>query len=986
MSSISREALMKTASRTDVLGTLLLCAMCASNAPRVFGRQGGGEAVPLESGRRIERDLKGGETHAYSVRLEAWQYAYVVANQKGVDVVVRLFDPSGAMLDEVDSPNGANGPEPVKWVAQTSGTYRIEVLALEKGASGTYEMTLLEMRAATEVERRLVEPHSLDVQVKALSGAREYDKAIQIADRAATLYENVLGPDDPQLADALDSLSSLYREERQYAKAEPLRIRALAIREKALGPDDLEVAGSLNRLAVLYNESGQYTKAEPLYVRSLAIFEKARGPEAPDVALELMDLAFLYADMGQFAKAEPLLIRALAIREKALAPDDTGIADSLNNLASLYDEMGQYAKAEPLFLRSLAIKEASIGPESSGYGSALANLGTLYDDMGLPAKAEPFFIRALAIYEKVYGPDHLRVALTVNNLATVYRNTGQYSKAEPLYLRSIAFYEKTFGPEHPRLALVLHNLATLYAEMGETAKAEPLFLRALAIREKALGPENPEVARTLNQLAALDLAKSDLGGALGLRARAGDVREAEVRHNLTSGSVQAKRLYLAQTQNETDLTLTIQAACAPTNSEALRVALTQVLRRKGRALDALVDQLDVLARSGSAEDRRLLGDLAGARTELAGLTLRQPGREGIDQHLKDVAEAVRRVDDLEAKASAQSSRMRAELGPITFDAVRAAIPAGATLVEFATYRPYEAKARTYGGTRYVVYTLTTDGTVRWADLGEAAPIEAAVAALRDALRSGADGKLSEVEKVVKPRARALDTLVFAPVRGLLGASTRLLMAPDGQLSLVPFDALVDENGRYATERYEISNLTSGRDLLRLATRGESRQPSAIIANPNFGSVKDGVATERLLVVESRSQDQASATTADVLARAYFPPLPGTKAEAEALPRLLPGARVLTGEAATKQALTALSGPRVLHLATHGFFLAGAPKEPDSRAATNRPDGGADGGSALALGPGVRGGEPARGRRRDPHVARSGRARSLGNEARGAIGV
>ena len=49
----------------------------------------------------------------------------------------------------------------------------------------------------------------------------------------------------------------------------------------------------------------------------------------------------------------------------------------------------------------------------------------------------------------------------------------------------------------------------------------------------------------------------------------------------------------------------------------------------------------------------------------------------------------------------------------------------------------------------------------------------------------------------------------------IGDVSQLLVSPDGALNLVPFEALVDEQGRYLIERFSISYLTSGRDLLRM---------------------------------------------------------------------------------------------------------------------------------------------------------------------------
>ena len=53
---------------------------------------------------------------------------------------------------------------------------------------------------------------------------------------------------------------------------------------------------------------------------------------------------------------------------------------------------------------------------------------------------------------------------------------------------------------------------------------------------------------------------------------------------------------------------------------------------------------------------------------------------------------------------------------------------------------------------------------------------------------------------------------------------------------------------------------------------------------------------------------------------YFAPLSGTAQEALSIQSLLPDARLLSGSQATKAALKQVSAPRVLHIASHGFFL------------------------------------------------------------------
>ena len=122
----------------------------------------------------------------------------------------------------------------------------------------------------------------------------------------------------------------------------------------------------------------------------------------------------------------------------------------------------------------------------------------------------------------------------------------------------------------------------------------------------------------------------------------------------------------------------------------------------------------------------------------------------------------------------------------------------------------------------------------------------------------------------------------------------------------------DEKGRYLVKRYRFTYLSSGRDLLSLDLRANAQEAPAIMAAPDYGDPGEKpAATDKDSGRGLRSVDMGSIK---------FQPLPGTLAEARRLARTLPGSRLLTGADATEGALKAMRGPRLLHLATHGFFL------------------------------------------------------------------
>lgn len=138
---------------TPLVSILILTFACL--IPNKLATRVHGQSVSLQQGVSVERALARGQRHSFNVSLEQDQYLQVVVDQRGIDVVVRVFAPGGRMLGEFDSPNGTDGPESVSLISATSGAYRIEVAPLGEGEDvvpGRFEIRILELRAATAQE------------------------------------------------------------------------------------------------------------------------------------------------------------------------------------------------------------------------------------------------------------------------------------------------------------------------------------------------------------------------------------------------------------------------------------------------------------------------------------------------------------------------------------------------------------------------------------------------------------------------------------------------------------------------------------------------------------------------------------------------------------------------------------------------------------------------------------------------------------------
>ena len=183
--------------------------------------------------------------------------------------------------------------------------------------------------------------------------------------------------------------------------------------------------------------------------------------------------------------------------------------------------------------------------------------------------------------------------------------------------------------------------------------------------------------------------------------------------------------------------------------------------------------------------------------------------------------------------------------------------------------------------------------MRWRDLGAAKQIDDQIDAYRLALR---DPKRSDARQL----ARELDEKIMQPVRSMGAAGRHLIISPDGELNLLPFESLLDEHGHYLIENYLISYVTAGRDLLRMQVARPGKSEPEIFANPAFGEP----ATEQIA-----ASSPAKLGPAKALPRVAVPP-PARISPAFTLPlsRVPPRKRMYSNHYFLTQRSSAESAP------------------------------------------------------------------------------
>src|SRR5262249_4846430 len=142
-------------------------------------------------------------------------------DQRGIDVLVELFGPDGKKLAEVDSPNGISGLEPVVFITETEGRYRITVRSLQANvAPGEYAITLSDFRPAAEKEKRLLALYRKYREALDLWAKAQFAEALAAATEALKLAEENLGREHPETALVLVAMAEIHKSDYQTAQAE----------------------------------------------------------------------------------------------------------------------------------------------------------------------------------------------------------------------------------------------------------------------------------------------------------------------------------------------------------------------------------------------------------------------------------------------------------------------------------------------------------------------------------------------------------------------------------------------------------------------------------------------------------------------------------------------------------------------------------------------------------------------------------------------
>jgi CHAT domain-containing protein len=356
----------------------------------------------------------------------------------------------------------------------------------------------------------------------------------------------------------------------------------------------------------------------------------------------------------------------------------------------------------------------------------------------------------------------------------------------------------------------------------------------------------------------------------------------------------------------------------------------------------VLDELAARAQSSVGADPELASlnaAVAATRERFANLMLRSiQGQESVPRTLLD--ETRQQKEDAERALAEKSFKSRADVARahVGLDEVRRALPRGSALVSFVRYdrtsfTTNQDRTIAHVVPSYVAFVIpSTGGAISVIPLGSAALLESSVNAWRREVdgRSLAETAAGEAERAYRIAGARLRQRTWDPLADRLRGASYVFIVPDGALNLVSFPALPTEGNKYLVESGPVIHLLSTERDLVPAEATPIGHGLLAVGGPAYD-------------LRLRSPVRAAVRGSDCGSSGplRFDDLPGSRAEVQDIARIwspapvggaanaaaIDGVTMLSGRAASKGAVTrASSGRRVVHLATHGFFL-GSPCAP-----------------------------------------------------------
>lgn len=612
-------------------------------------------------------------------------------------------------------------------------------------------------------------------------------------------------------------------------------------------------------------------------------------------------LASIDSEQGLLKEARAKLIEVLSLRKTLDAPNELVLASGINNLAQINKEMGLIAESINLQNDVLEIYRQNKSSVTPGmYSTVLSNLALSNKLLGQYDKGKEHMKEALKMRIKASGRQHPVTASLLLNFGTYEEEDGNMQEALNLYQESLEIMYDLSPPDLLRAGFALQRMAELARNTKNTSKAMEWGNTVLAIREKRLSENHPDIGTSLFHLGMTELQQNNPSNAQEYLKRALSIRKK---------SLDMDHPYTALTQ------LILGLINWDIDNQRGEIYLRDASRSYSKFIVDQAGKLSIKERLPLLNSfREAIDILYGFAVQgEVGKSIALEARLNLHGRLEEIEKRHQMFNQRKMKINNDRQIEKNSISQnVNVEMISTALQGSEALVEFIYYTPKileEGILKQSEEEMVIAIILKSDGDITVVKLGSASTINQAI--------WKALIKTQRVDIDAQQAWNAVADLVLKPLDQHLDSSDTWYFSLDGELHRVPFAALElpeTTDGVDRIPKSKIRIVTTARELLtRKVNNLNVVRSNLIIADPDYANTSKSSAIK------------ASGTGAihyipNRWRKLQWNQLPGTSFEGDMIINTI-GGKLFTNKEANIQNLTNTEVPRLLHIASHGAFLA-----------------------------------------------------------------
>ena len=753
-----------------------------------------------------------------------------------------------------------------------------------------------------------------------------YRRALSLNLEAIKLLEKYFEKEYPEYINSLYILALNFKHLGDFSKSIELNKKALIIQEKKLEKESLSSALIMNSIAQNYYSLGDYNRAIELNQKALYIIEKIETEETIKAYISITsNLADYYCKLGGYGTAVELYREILNYTEKVLGEEHSEYAMSLNNLALIYLELGNNNKSLELLQKSLLINDKVFGKNHPKYLIVLSNIALNYAYMGDYEKSLSINKEVLEHKKHILGKQHKQYVIGLNNIALNYSKLGINEKALEYNQEALEILNKINGKEHPDYAMSLNNIAQIYHSLGNYSKARELNQKALEIEEKTLPINHPKISTNLSNQSGDNFHLKNFEKSIAQKEEAYQLSYSHFSENKYGLSNKEQLRYKSQLEDYFYSFASLAHHPKIKDSLFNLAEISNYWINLNGLLDTDQSQLNQrIYASGDSTLIALYDELKISKRELAHLN--EMTFEEREMNNIDISEVKEKIERQEADLSRKSSLFANINRSFSTKDIAQNLEEDEVFIDIVRFPYYDFDNNRWSDTIKYTAFITSNTTN---SLPKVVTFENGHELEDEAFLNYAHYAFGSA-KTTTTLDKGSYGYFWKPIAEKIGDKKNVYLSVNGVYHDMNISTFYNpETEQYLFEEKDIRLINNARDFI-LSKEKESPKFTttkiALFGSPDFSAsfTSNDVETDYI----ASSKDLAPIMMDSLTRGASASPLPGSKKEVEQIAKIFDNNKwdvdIYLEENASELAVKQTENPRVLHLATHGYFFEDIP--------------------------------------------------------------